>query len=188
VLDISTSQIDLLRRFGRRVQYGDASRLELLHAAGAAQAKLLIVAIDDRERALEIVETARQTFPQLVILARAWDRRAAYELLAHGADAVERETFEASLAMGRTALERLGMRAHQAHRAAAIFRRQDKRLFEKLRPIWGDEEGFVLASRQSTMTLEKLLAAERLGTDAEAADAGWDTASRKKEMEAQDGD
>jgi hypothetical protein len=80
------------------------------------------------------------------------------------------------------------MRAHQAHRAAAIFRRQDKRLFEKLRPIWGDEEGFVLASRQSTMTLEKLLAAERLGTDAEAADAGWDTASRKKEMEAQDGD
>ena len=141
VLDISTSQIDLLRRFGRRVQYGDASRLELLHAAGAAQAKLLVVAIDDRERALEIVETARHTFPQLVILARAWDRRAAYELLAHGADDVEREMFEGSLAMGRTALERLGLRAHQAHRAAAIFRRHDKRLFEKLRPLWGDDGG-----------------------------------------------
>jgi monovalent cation:proton antiporter-2 (CPA2) family protein len=188
VLDISTSQIDLLRRFGRRVQYGDASRLELLHAAGAAQAKLLVVAIDDRERALEIVETARHTFPQLVILARAWDRRAAYELLAHGADDVEREMFEGSLAMGRTALERLGLRAHQAHRAAAIFRRHDKRLFEKLRPLWGDDEGFILASRQSAMTLEKLLAAERLGQTAEDADRGWDTTALKKELEAQDGD
>jgi voltage-gated potassium channel Kch len=170
------------------VQYGDASRLEMLHAAGAAQAKLLVVAIDDREKALELVEAARHTFPQLVILARAWDRRAAYELLAHGADAIERETFEGSLALGREALERLGMRAHQAHRAAAIFRRHDKRLFEKLRPLWGDAEGFVLASRQSAMTLEKLLAAERLGPQDGDGDVGWDTASLKTEKEAQDGD
>jgi monovalent cation:proton antiporter-2 (CPA2) family protein len=188
VLDISTSQIDMLRRFGRRVHYGDASRLELLQAAGAAQAKLLVVAIDDRERALELVETARHAFPHLVILARAWDRRAAYELLNHGADDVERETFEASLALGRRALERLGVRAHQAHRAAAIFRRHDRRLFEKLRPLWGDDEGFVLASRQSMNTLEKLLAAERLGQQGGEADGGWDTASLKQEMEAQDGD
>jgi monovalent cation:proton antiporter-2 (CPA2) family protein len=188
VLDVSTSQIDLLRRFGRRVQYGDASRLELLHAAGAAQAKLLIIAIDDRERALEIVETARHAFPELVILARAWDRRAAYELLAHGADAVERETFEGSLALGRAALERLGLRAHQAHRAAAIFRRHDKRLFERLRPLWGDEEGFVLASRQSAATFEKLMMAEREGTRLNETDGGWDTAARKAEMETQDGD
>jgi monovalent cation:proton antiporter-2 (CPA2) family protein len=187
VLDISTSQIDLLRRFGRRVQYGDASRLELLQAAGAAQAKLLVIAIDDREKALEIVETARHAFPHLVILARAWDRRAAYDLLEHGADAVERETFEGSLALGREALERLGMRAHQAYRAAAIFRRQDKRLFEKLRPLRGDEEGFVLASRQSAMTFEKLMMAEREGTRVDD-DRGWDTASLKQEMETEDGD
>jgi monovalent cation:proton antiporter-2 (CPA2) family protein len=187
VLDISTSQIDLLRRFGRRVQYGDASRLELLQAAGAAQAKLLVIAIDDREKALEIVETARHAFPHLIILARAWDRRAAYDLLEHGADAVERETFEGSLALGREALERLGMRAHQAYRAAAIFRRQDKRLFEKLRPLRGDEEGFVLASRQSAMTFEKLMMAEREGTRVDD-DRGWDTASLKKEMETEDGD
>jgi monovalent cation:proton antiporter-2 (CPA2) family protein len=188
VLDVSTSQIDLLRRFGRRVQYGDASRLELLHAAGAAQAKLLIIAIDDRERALEIVETARYAFPQLVILARAWDRRAAYELLAHGADAVERETFEGSLALGRAALEQLGLRAHQAYRATAIFRRHDKRLFERLRPLWGDEEGFVLASRQSAATFEKLMMAEREGTRLNESDGGWDTAARKAEMETEDGD
>jgi monovalent cation:proton antiporter-2 (CPA2) family protein len=183
VLDISTSQIDLLRRFGRRVQYGDATRLELLQAAGAGQAKLLVLAIDDREKALEIVETAKHAFPHLIILARAWDRRAAYDLLEHGADAVERETFEGSLALGRVALEKLGLRAHQAYRAAAIFRRQDERLFEKLRPLRGDEEGFVLASRQSAMTFEKLMMAEREGQQLTDADRGWDTASLKKEME-----
>lgn len=188
LLDISTSQIELLRRFGQRVHYGDASRLELLQAAGAEQAKLLVVAIDDREKALEMVETARHAFPNLIILARAWDRRAAYDLLEHGADEVERETFEASLAIGRTALEKLGLRAHQAYRAAAIFRRQDKRLFNELRPIRGDEEGFVLASRQSAQTLEKLLTAERYGTLIGDGDRGWDTSSLKKEMESQDGD
>ncbi|MBW4023394.1 MAG: potassium transporter [Proteobacteria bacterium] len=188
VLDISTSQIELLRRFGQRVQYGDASRLDLLHAAGAARAKLLVVAIDDREKALEIVEAAKQAFPQLVVLARAWDRRAAYDLLDHGADAVERETFEGSLALGRVALERLGLRAHQAHRAALLFRRQDKRLFEKLRPLRGDDAGFVLASRQSAATFEKLMTAEREGARLTDADRGWDTASIQKEKELEDGD
>ena len=80
------------------------------------------------------------------------------------------------------------MRANQAHRAAALFRRHDRRLFEKLRPLWGDDEGFVLASRQSMMTLQTLLAAERLGKESGEGDGGWDTASLKKEMEAQDGD
>ena len=72
IMDSSLQQIDLLRRFGRRVNYGDASRLDLLRAAGAATAKVLIVAVDDREKADELVETARATFPHLVILARAW--------------------------------------------------------------------------------------------------------------------
>lgn len=186
ILDISTSQIELLRRFGQRVQYGDASRIELLQAAGADKAKLLVVAIDDREKALELVEAAHQTFPNLTILARAWDRRAAYELLNHGADVVERETFEGALALGRSALEKLGLHPHQAHRAAAIFRRQDKKLFHKLRPLWGDEEGFVLASRQSAQTLEKLMMAERQGQDLSDLDLGWDTTSLAKEMETEE--
>ncbi len=178
VLDISTTQIDLLRRFGQRVHYGDASRIELLQAAGADKAKLLVVAIDDREKALELVEAARQAFPDLVILARAWDRRAAYELLDRGADEVERESFEGALALGRTALMRLGLHPHQAHRAAAIFRRQDKRFFHKLRPLFGDEEGFVLASRQSAKTLEKLMLAERQGNSPDDVDLAWDNSGR----------
>lgn len=188
ILDISTSQIELLRRFGQRVQYGDASRIELLQAAGADKAKLLVVAIDDREKALEMVEAARHAFPNLTILARAWDRRAAYELLNHGADVVERETFEGALSLGRSALEKLGLHPHQAHRAAAIFRRQDKKLFHKLRPLWGDEEGFVLASRQSAQTLEKLMMAERQGQDLSDLDLGWDTTSLAREMETEERD
>ncbi|GAB0119205.1 monovalent cation:proton antiporter-2 (CPA2) family protein [Acidisoma sp. 7E03] len=186
VLDISTSQIELLRRFGQRVQYGDASRIELLQAAGAEKAKLLIVAIDDREKALELVEAARHAFPEIKILARAWDRRAAYDLLNHGADVVERETFEGSLALARTALEKLGLHPHQAHRAAAIFRRHDRKLFHKLRPLWGNEEGFVLASRQSAQTLEALMMAERQGQDLSDLDLGWDTTSLAREMETEE--
>jgi glutathione-regulated potassium-efflux system ancillary protein KefC/glutathione-regulated potassium-efflux system protein KefB len=182
VLDISTSQIELLRRFGQRVHYGDASRLDLLEAAGAARARLLIVAIDDREKALEMVEAARHAFPNLTILARAWDRRAAYELLNHGAHVVERENFEGSLALGRTALIKLGLHPHQAHRAAALFRRHDRKLFHKLRPLWGDEEGFVLASRQSTRTFEALMRAERDGPESHP---GWQTTGEADETEAE---
>jgi hypothetical protein len=100
VLDSDIEQIDLLRRFGRRVHYGDATRMDLLRAAGIERARMLIVALDDREKTVELVETARKAFPDLVILARAWDRRHAYDLLANGADAVERETFEAALSLG----------------------------------------------------------------------------------------
>jgi voltage-gated potassium channel Kch len=127
VLDSDIEQIELLRRFGRRVHYGDATRLDLLRAAGAERARMLIVALDDREKTVELVETARKAFPDLVILARAWDRRHAYDLLANGADAVERETFESALALGATALQRLGFRAHRAHRAASFFRRHDRK-------------------------------------------------------------
>ncbi|GAB0112699.1 potassium transporter [Acidisoma sp. C75] len=179
VLDISTSQIELLRRFGQRVQYGDASRLELLEAAGAARAKLLIVAIDDRDKAVEIVEAARHAFPDLIILARAWDRRAAYDLLDHGAHVVERENFEGALALGRVALEKLGQHPHQAHRAAALFRRHDRKLFHKLRPLWGDEEGFILASRQSTRAFEAVMMAERDGRENAGDAPGWRLSSEE---------
>ncbi len=170
VMDSSLQQIDLLRRFGRRVNYGDASRLDLLRAAGAQTARVLIVAIDDRAKAEELVETAKAAFPHLVVLARAFDRGHAYELLAKGADHAERETYEASLAVGREALVRLGFRPVRARRAADIFRVHDGRLFDRLRPAWDlDDDGFITASRQAQATLEKLLAAD-LAADADAPD------------------
>ena len=181
VLDADIEQIDLLRRFGRRVHYGDATRLDLLRAAGAERARMLIVAIDDQEKATELVERAREAFPNLTILARAFDRRHAYDLLANGADAVERETFEAALTMGVTALKSLGFRAHRALRAADYFRRHDKRTFEELRPMWGQTEAYLLASRDAAQTMDRLLQADLAKMKPGAAD-GWDTSGRDEEQ------
>lgn len=159
-LESSIEQIDLLRRFGWRVHYGDAGRLDLLRAAGADKAKLLLVAIDDRDKSVELVEAAREAFPDLPILARAYDRRHAYELLRHGATAVERETFESALNFGRQALKHLGVSDRRALKSAILFREHDQRSFEKLAPLIGEEERYILAARDSRETMERLLRAD----------------------------
>jgi glutathione-regulated potassium-efflux system ancillary protein KefC/glutathione-regulated potassium-efflux system protein KefB len=159
-LESSIEQIEILRRFGWRVHYGDASRLDLLRSAGADKAKLLLVAIDDRDKASEMVEAAHEAFPNLTILARAYDRRHAYELLRQGADVVERETFESALNFGRRALVRLGVPERRALKAAVLFRDHDRELFERLAPLAGEEDRYIMASRDSRETTEKLLRAE----------------------------
>jgi monovalent cation:proton antiporter-2 (CPA2) family protein len=158
-LDSSIEQIDLLRRFGRKVHYGDASRIDLLRTAGAEKAKVLVVAIDDQDKAVEMVEAAKQAFPHLTILARAWDRRHAYDLLKKGADEVERETFEGGLRLGERALKRLGFSGVRAHKAAGLFRKHDVASFDRLAPVWG-EERYILASRDANETMERLLRAD----------------------------
>lgn len=159
-LEASAEQVELVRRFGRRVYYGDATRLELLQAAGAAEAQLLIVAIDDPDQAEELVETARTHFPNLKVLARAFDRRHAYRLLDKGAHVVERETFEASLTLGAEALKILGFKSKQAARAARLFRKHDLNMFEALSEVWSDEERFTIAARESSERMNELLAAD----------------------------
>jgi monovalent cation:proton antiporter-2 (CPA2) family protein len=156
-LDSDIEQIEVLRRFGRRVHYGDATRLDLLRAAHAERAKMLIVAIDDREKAVELVETAREAFPNLTVIARAWDRPHAYELLKGGAHEVERETFEGALSLGAKALQRLGYSSAKARKAIDLFRQYDAGTFEQLRPLWGEEEAYILASREASRTTERLL-------------------------------
>lgn len=159
-LDASAEQVDLVRRFGSRVYYGDATRLDLLRAAGAADAKVLIVAIDDRDQAEKLVEIAVQHFPNLKVLARAYDRRHAYRLLDKGAHVVERETFEAGLTLGAEALKELGFKALQATRAARLFRTHDENMFRALAQDWGDEERYIVASRETSERMNELLAAD----------------------------
>lgn len=167
LLDSSIEQIDLIRRFGWRVHYGDASRLDLLRTAGAERAKLLVIAIDDRDKASEMVEAAKQAFPHLKIMARAFDRRHAYELLDAGADEVERETYESALNFGRHALVRLGVTERRALKAAVLFRDHDQALFDKLRPSYQDAERYVMASRASREIFEKLIKLEMDRIEAE---------------------
>lgn len=159
-LEISAEQVALVRRFGRPVYYGDATRLDLLRAAGAADAKLLIVAIDDRDQAEVLVELATQYFPNLTILARAYDRRHAYRLLQKGAHIIERETFEGGLSMGEKALEALGLTHQQSTLASSSFRRHDEEMVALLAQSWGDEERFAVAFRESNARMDQLLAAD----------------------------
>jgi len=181
LLDSSIEQIETIRRFGWRVHYGDASRLDLLRAAGAGKAKLLLVAIDDKDKAVELVKAATEYFPNLTIIARAYDRRHAYELVRVGGDEIVRETFESALLFGKKALLRLGLSDRRAAKAVTLFRDHDKALFKRLAPVWGEEERYAMAVRDSRETMEKLLAAEmrRLRKE-EAEEADNDTEDARR--------
>jgi len=157
LLDHDSSQIALTARFGNKVFYGDASRLQLLQAAGAEQAKLLIIAIDERDKAVQMVTSAKQFFPNLRILARAYDRPHAYQLMKAGADVITRETFGSALIMGEEALKLLGYEESQAYRFMRTFKRQDEEGLERLYEYWGDDKEYGIQIRQSLEQLEKVL-------------------------------
>jgi glutathione-regulated potassium-efflux system ancillary protein KefC/glutathione-regulated potassium-efflux system protein KefB len=184
LLDSSIEQIDIIRRFGWPVHYGDASRIDLLRTAGAEKAKLLLVAIDDKDKAVQMAEAAHEAFPNLTILARAYDRRHAYELLKIPKVGVERETFESALAMGRKALLKLGLGERRASRAAALFREQDDKFFKQLAPIAGQEEAYTLAVRDARDTTERLLRAEMQKIAEEEDETEAAVAERRRRLEA----
>src|SRR5262249_12827187 len=125
VLDYDPDQITMLRRFGFRVFYGDATRLDLLHAAGAEQAKVVVNAIDDVASNLRLVDPVRQHFPHATIVARARNVAHYYELRNRGVTLIDRETFEAALTAGRRTLEVLGVHAYEARERADRFRRHN---------------------------------------------------------------
>ena len=157
LLDHSAAQIQLVGRFGSKVFYGDASRMELLQAAGAARARLLVVAIDDREKAVEMVSSALSSFPQLKILARAIDRPHFYDLHRAGAHFIARETFGSALQLGREALGMLGMSAERAARLTATFERLDVEGLYKLYEFWGDDADYGFRLSQNLEALQQVL-------------------------------
>src|SRR5688572_22803421 len=134
VLDHDAEQIEALRKFGFRVYYGDAARLDLLEAAGAKEAKAFVLAIDDRDRTLQIAESVMRHFPHLRVFARAFDRVHAYQLLNLGVPNVYREVFGSSVDVGRDGLSALGLQPHEAQRVAALFKAHDERLVRESAP------------------------------------------------------
>lgn len=180
LLEHSPTQIDLLQRFGWKVFYGDASRLDLLRAAGASRARLLVVAIDDREKAVEMVKLVHKHFPNLKILARASDRRHAYELIREGADVIQRETFGSALEMGIEALKLLGVRSYKAHRVAQIFKQHDEEVLQEMAHLEGDEKALLARSRQAKDDLAQLLQADNEDLVHDV-DLAWDTTAQRKE-------
>ena len=132
VLEHDPNHIETLRRFRFKVFYGDACRLDLLRAAGAERAKVLVVAIDEREGAIRLIELVRENFPHLQIISRAWDVAHAFELLEAGVHVYERETFEGALKLGEEALKRLGFTTWRAKQAAHRFRAHDEETLREL--------------------------------------------------------
>jgi CPA2 family monovalent cation:H+ antiporter-2 len=181
VLDIDSDRVELLRKFGLKVYYGDASRHDLLRAAGADNAKLLILAIDQPEKTIELVHTAKKHFPQLTILARAFDWDDAHDLLDAGADQVYRNNLDTSLRLGEDALKMLGFRAHKAHRLAQKFQKHDEKTLMDLLEVREDQGRFVSVVRQRIEELERLLETDR-EDDAVSRDAGWDADSLREEF------
>ena len=173
ILDSKPSQIDMVRRFGYKVFYGDASRIDLLHSAGADEAKLFILAIDDKDKALEIAETVKNQFPNLKILARAYDRRNSYELMNLGVEVIQRETFDSALELGASALKLLGFRNYQAHRAALTFKHHDEKTLVELHEHFGDDEAFLVQTRLKNQDLIELLSSDEEEID-ETLDHSWE--------------
>jgi monovalent cation:proton antiporter-2 (CPA2) family protein len=179
VLDIDSDHVDVLRKFGQKVFYGDASRRDLLVAAGAGKAKVLVLAIDDQEKALQLVNNVRRWFPHLTILARASNREYAYELLDAGVEHVYRETLDTSLRAGTDALRLVGLRAHCAHRSAKTFRRHDEEHLRELARLRHDRKGYIRHARQRIQDLEETLRTEQ-AEFAETKDEAWDATSRRE--------
>jgi len=180
VLEYDSDHVELLRKLGLKVFYGDASRLDLLRAAGAEKAELMVLAIDDHARLMGLVETVKKHFPHLRILARARGRIEAYDLLEKGVEHVYRESFDTSLRMGVDALRALGARAHHAHRSAQKFRRHDEAALAALGTARHDREQYVSAARHHIQALEQTMLRDIQDRD-ELRDAGWDADSLRKE-------
>lgn len=173
VLDHDPDQVEFLRRFGFRVFYGDATRLDLLHAAGASKARLLINAIDDVDSSLELVDLARDHFPKLQIVARARNVTHYLELRARGVEVVERETFESSLNAGRRALVALGVAPYEAREQADRFRQHNVRSLEVMLPNYRDETSRLSQARAGREELEEQFERDRVELDRIGSEVGW---------------
>ena len=126
VIDLDPTTVAGLNRYGIKTHFGDASRPELLLTAGIENARLLVIAIDNREQALSIAHFAREVNPNIDIVARAYDRLHTFDLYQAGADEIVRETFDAAIRAGKRALERLGMSRDDAEKVGKIFYRHDR--------------------------------------------------------------
>lgn len=159
-LEASVSQVDFVRRFGNKVYYGDASRLELLHAAGAARAEVLVLAIDDVEASVHTTELVRKHYPHLKIMARARNRQHALRLMDLGVRYLIRETYLSSLDLAQHTLEVLGLSRAEALQSIHRFDALDQQTLQLQRELRGDEQKLIQSAQQAAKELEQLFEAD----------------------------
>ncbi len=173
VLDYDSEAVEGIRRFGINVFYGDATRLDLLRKAGGGEARVLVVAIDDIEQSLALVDMAREHFPALQIVARARNVQHYYQLRDRGVTLIERETFDSALMSARGVLEALGFERHQARNLALRFRRHNLEQLNEAAPHFKDESKLIAMSKIGRAQMEQFMADERQRKDSRATGGGW---------------
>jgi glutathione-regulated potassium-efflux system ancillary protein KefC len=173
VLDHDAEQVETLRRFGSPAFYGDATRLDLLRTAGADKARVFVVAIDDVDQSLKVVDLVRENFPHLTIVARARNVTHYYGLRERGVTMIERETFDSALMSARSVLELMGMERHQARNLSLRFRHHNIDLLEQMRVHRKDESKLIAVAKQGRQQLEQLWAQEREEARNRKLRTGW---------------
>jgi len=183
ILDNNPDNIEVLKKFGFKVYYGDASRADLLASAGASEAKVLVVAVDNKQQSLKIVDLAQRKHPHLKILARSTDMDHTYELLDRKVDGLKRDTFESSLLLGTEVLNHLGYNRYTAYRLANTFRRHNEEVMHELYQHHGeDEKKYLSEAKKYAAELEELLKTENEESSHEQ-DSSWDVSSRREEIQ-----
>lgn len=180
VLDLDSDHVEMLRQLGQKVFYGDASRLDLLRAAGAESAQVLVVAVDNPERILEIAATAHNHFPHLAVMTRAISRTHAYELIEAGEEHVYRESLDSSIRVGVDVMRELGLPGYEAHRLGRMFRRHDEQALHELAGVRVDQKAYVHGVRRQTEELERILRTDERFFHPED-DPAWDAESLRRE-------
>lgn len=160
-LERDPGQVDVVRRFGNKVYFGDPTRPDVLRAAGAESAKLIVVALGDMEAVLRTVDVSKRNFPNMRILARARNRRHTFLLMDRAVDGLVRDTFHSSLELGRLALTSLGIDDAAAARAVELFRQHDERTLAANHAIYRDEAQLIQSTRDAADELAGLFEADK---------------------------
>lgn len=178
-LDLDADRVDVLRKMGFKVYYGDASRYDMLKSAGADEARVIVIAIEPADKRLEMIETVKKHFPHLHLFVRASNRFDAYDQMNAGMLHVYRETVDTALRLSRDVLTLLGHRAYKVQRMSAMFLKYDEKVLKELASI-RDREESILAMRGHIEELEKLLQADA-SRELPSVETGWDEESLIKE-------
>jgi len=184
VLDHSASHLEVLRSFGFKVFFGDATRPDLLHAAGIDKARLLIIATDGKEQINALVHHVHQNHPHIHIIARAMDRQHVYDLYAAGCRDIIRETFDSSVRAGRTAYEALGVHPFESELLARKFAEDDRHILKEMAvvhdPVIPSHENPAYVEKSRTLMAER--EAQIFGKGkafASEIDSGWSPPGQK---------
>ncbi|HEX4173071.1 MAG TPA: NAD-binding protein, partial [Acetobacteraceae bacterium] len=160
-LERDPGQVDVLRRFGTKVYFGDPTRADVLRASGVEHAKLVIVAMDDPAGVLRVIDMVKRNFPHVAILARARNRWYAHLLMDRAVEGLVRETFHSSLQLARQALLILGTNETAAERAVTLFRDHDEKNLVETHAIYRDEQQLIQNQQQAADELAGLLEADQ---------------------------